>query len=125
MLKIISFFTGVLCLFNEIINLSVSTEVHTMKFYSCNVLQILVLVTLLYVTVTEANTPKKLQIGVKKRPAECPVKSKKGDLLHMHYTVRFSTVTDLSVSYSFFHTTDYLSIRQTYRQNSEYRLILV
>lgn len=96
-----------------------------MKFYSCNVLQILVLVTLLYVTVTEANTPKKLQIGVKKRPAECPVKSKKGDLLHMHYTVRFSTVTDLSVSYSFFHTTDYLSIRQTYRQNSEYRLILV
>lgn len=33
------------------------------------------------------SAPKKLQIGVKKRPSECPTKSKKGDLLHMHYTV--------------------------------------
>lgn len=33
---------------------------------------------------------KKLQIGVKKRvdPEQCKVKSKKGDVLHMHYTVR-------------------------------------
>jgi len=32
---------------------------------------------------------KGLQIGVKKRvdPDKCPVKSKKGDTLHMHYTV--------------------------------------
>lgn len=32
---------------------------------------------------------KGLQIGIKKRvdPADCKVKSKKGDVLHMHYTV--------------------------------------
>lgn len=38
------------------------------------------------------SAPKKLQIGVKKRPSECPIKSKKGDLLHMHYTVSISVV---------------------------------
>ena len=30
----------------------------------------------------------KLQIGVKKRVENCDLKSKKGDRLHMHYTVR-------------------------------------
>ena len=32
---------------------------------------------------------KKLQIGVKKRvdPEQCTIKSRKGDTLHMHYTV--------------------------------------
>lgn len=32
---------------------------------------------------------KKLQIGVKKRvdPEDCKIKSRKGDKLHMHYTV--------------------------------------
>lgn len=29
----------------------------------------------------------KLQIGVKKRVDNCAVKSRKGDVLHMHYTV--------------------------------------
>lgn len=29
----------------------------------------------------------KLQIGVKKRVDNCSVKSRKGDVLHMHYTV--------------------------------------
>lgn len=29
----------------------------------------------------------KLQIGVKKRVENCPVKTKKGDFLHMHYKV--------------------------------------
>lgn len=33
--------------------------------------------------------PTKLQIGVKKRVDDCNVRSKKGDVLHMHYTVRF------------------------------------
>ena len=33
---------------------------------------------------------KKLQIGVKHRPAECTIKSRKNDVLHMHYTVRFT-----------------------------------
>ena len=30
---------------------------------------------------------KKLQIGVKKRVADCKTRSKSGDTLHMHYTV--------------------------------------
>lgn len=30
---------------------------------------------------------RKLQIGVKKRVDNCPIKSRKGDVLHMHYTV--------------------------------------
>jgi len=29
----------------------------------------------------------KLQIGIKKRVDNCVIKSKRGDLLHMHYTV--------------------------------------
>ncbi|RXM94492.1 Peptidyl-prolyl cis-trans isomerase FKBP2 [Acipenser ruthenus] len=35
---------------------------------------------------------KKLQIGIKKRVDNCPLKSRKGDVLHMHYTQkRFSS----------------------------------
>lgn len=38
----------------------------------------------------EAAGEKKLQIGIKKRvdPAQCTTKSRKGDVLTMHYTVR-------------------------------------
>lgn len=32
---------------------------------------------------------KKLQIGIKKRVDNCPIKSRKGDVLNMHYTVSF------------------------------------
>jgi hypothetical protein len=37
----------------------------------------------------DAKKSKGLQIGVKKRvdPDKCPIKSRKGDSLHMHYTV--------------------------------------
>ena len=37
-----------------------------------------------------ADPKQKLQIGVKKRvaPEDCPIKSRKGDRLQMHYTVR-------------------------------------
>jgi FK506-binding protein 2 len=37
----------------------------------------------------DAKKSKGLQIGVKKRvdPDKCPIKSRKGDTLHMHYTV--------------------------------------
>ena len=37
-----------------------------------------------------ADSKQKLQIGIKKRVAaeDCPIKSRKGDKLKMHYTVR-------------------------------------
>ena len=39
------------------------------------------------VTATGTEGKRKLQIGVKKRVDHCPIKSRKGDVLHMHYTV--------------------------------------
>jgi hypothetical protein len=41
----------------------------------------------------DAKKSKGLQIGVKKRvdPDKCPIKSRKGDSLHMHYTVSLCT----------------------------------
>ena len=50
-------------------------------------LGVVVLIALLpYISCEE----KKLQIGVKQRvdPENCKIKSKKGDVLHMHYTVK-------------------------------------
>lgn len=32
-------------------------------------------------------TKEKLQIGIKKRVENCSIKSKKGDFLHIHYSV--------------------------------------
>lgn len=40
----------------------------------------------------ENKDSKRLQIGVKKRPKNCSDKSKKGDLLHVHYKVSKSKV---------------------------------
>ena len=43
----------------------------------------------------EKAAKKKLQIGVKKRVENCEQKSRRGDLLSMHYTVRVNTVIDI------------------------------
>lgn len=43
---------------------------------------------------------KRLQIGIKKRvdPAECTIKSRKGDMLHMHYTGKLEDGTEFDSS---------------------------
>lgn len=43
----------------------------------------------------EDEPKKQLQIGIKKRVVDCKIKSKKGDLLHMHYKVRSSIILGL------------------------------
>ncbi len=42
----------------------------------------------------------KLQIGVKKRPEECPTRTKKGDKLSMHYTVRRAVFIEPSLQFT-------------------------
>ncbi|KAL7637607.1 UNVERIFIED_CONTAM: hypothetical protein RMT77_012336 [Armadillidium vulgare] len=42
---------------------------------------------------------KKLQIGVKKRVENCPLRSRRGDLLHMHYMGKLEDGTEFDSSY--------------------------
>ncbi|KAF7697237.1 hypothetical protein HF521_005655 [Silurus meridionalis] len=41
---------------------------------------------------------KKLQIGIKKRVENCPIKSRKGDVLNMHYTGKLEDGTEFDSS---------------------------
>nr|XP_044986806.1 peptidyl-prolyl cis-trans isomerase FKBP2 isoform X1 [Jaculus jaculus] len=47
---------------------------------------------------TGAEGKRKLQIGVKKRVDHCPIKSRKGDVLHMHYTGKLEDGTEFDSS---------------------------
>jgi len=55
-----------------------------MRFFAASVI-----LTILCLEVTFADK-KKLQIGVKKKVENCERRSKKGDVLKMHYTVLYS-----------------------------------
>ncbi len=52
-------------------------------------LNLLLAVTLMSISMAlvQGTEKKKLQIGIKKRVDNCPIKSRKGDVLNMHYTV--------------------------------------
>ncbi|KAK9695260.1 Arrestin (or S-antigen), C-terminal domain [Popillia japonica] len=51
-------------------------------------------------TTSENKDSKRLQIGIKKRPKNCSDKSKKGDLLHVHYKGLFENGTEFDTSYT-------------------------
>ncbi|XP_068117319.1 peptidyl-prolyl cis-trans isomerase FKBP2 isoform X2 [Hyperolius riggenbachi] len=59
----------------------------------------LVVLSLLPPTLSKEGS-KKLQIGVKKRVENCPIKSRKGDTLNMHYTGRLEDGTEFDSSMS-------------------------
>ena len=52
----------------------------------------LCVVSLISLVVFEVEAVDKLQIGVKKRVDDCTNRSKKGDRLHMHYTVGVAAI---------------------------------
>ena len=63
----------------------------------------LIVVGLLMIVIVSCLAEERLQIGIKKKAEKCDVKSKKGDRLHMHYTVSYSQIFQcLLVSKSIF-----------------------
>uniref|UniRef100_A0A8C2K9D8 peptidylprolyl isomerase n=1 Tax=Cyprinus carpio TaxID=7962 RepID=A0A8C2K9D8_CYPCA len=46
----------------------------------------------------QGSEKKKLQIGIKKRVDNCPIKSRKGDVLNMHYTGKLEDGTEFDSS---------------------------
>jgi peptidylprolyl isomerase/FK506-binding protein 2 len=52
-----------------------------------NMSKYLIVVALLLMIIVNTLAEDKLQIGIKKKVDNCEKKSKKGDRLHMHYTV--------------------------------------
>ncbi|BFZ12469.1 hypothetical protein BsWGS_15508 [Bradybaena similaris] len=56
----------------------------------------------LMVILADTSKDKKLQIGIKKRvdAEQCKIKSKKGDVLHMHYSGRLEDGTEFDSSLS-------------------------
>ncbi|TRY54166.1 hypothetical protein DNTS_034841, partial [Danionella cerebrum] len=61
---------------------------------------LLLVVTLLSIpmALVQGTEKKKLQIGIKKRVDNCPIKSRKGDILNMHYTGKLEDGTEFDSS---------------------------
>ncbi|KAF5286775.1 hypothetical protein FQR65_LT12445 [Abscondita terminalis] len=63
-------------------------------------LSLLVILLLIIQTDAKDQAKKKLKIGVKRRVDNCTVKSKKGDLLHVHYKGNLEDSEEFDSSYS-------------------------
>merc|ERR1712071_243285 len=64
----------------------------------CIKMKLFVVLCLIAMVIAKESKPKKLQIGIKKRVENCTVKSKRGDLLHMHYTGTLEDGTEFDSS---------------------------
>jgi len=64
----------------------------------CIKMKLFVVLCLIAMVIAKESKPKKLQIGIKKRVENCTIKSKRGDLLHMHYTGTLEDGTEFDSS---------------------------
>lgn len=62
----------------------------------------MIFLVLLSMIIVNALAEDKLQIGIKKKVENCDRKSKKGDRLHMHYTVIDEKLEEFSGIFLFF-----------------------
>merc|ERR1712071_636768 len=65
----------------------------------CIKMKLFVVLCLIAMVIAKESKPKKLQIAIKKRVENCTIKSKRGDLLDMHYTGTLEDGTEFD-SYS-------------------------
>lgn len=79
--------------FFQILTVTLSFSGTDMRLYFFLAVTLMTLLT----EVVHGAEKKKLQIGIKKRVENCPIKSRKGDVLNMHYTVGFFELSYTSI----------------------------